>query len=511
MIANVLSMVTSTLSIAATYFVHSTLFIGSVWILVRLRPAISQAARELLWKSALIAGVASTCAQSLLLPANSLRDLSFVLPLAPAAVDQARTSNSAVDFARTVDRSLVEGAYDEWLSDWASDSSDSEADPAQLLGTIEYHAASPVRQARGPVAITGALRSESRATGGTSGLIVTIVALATASIAFGSCRYMAQYFALRRKLAGTSEMTEGIARRLLDELIRFVPRGRPVTLLAGPACAEPIAFGLFRWTIVLPVRAECELTEDELRSLLAHELAHLVRGDAWWLLGSRLVCAIGGFQPLNDLARREWQRAAEFLCDSWAVSRTGNRLALARCLTEVAGWRWQSPDCAASLAATGRRNGLADRIESLIHEEPVVDAGGDRRLRFHLGWMMTLSLVGIVCAGPRIRLFAGLPESKVDISSRSELKNLETDLPTNEFSATPEELETVRLIRTLDAELEGLESELADLSPLLAQPESSPAARRLADRLEKSLDQFRRRREVLSRASVTPPAAVPSD
>ena len=81
---------------------------------------------------------------------------------------------------------------------------------------------------------------------------------------------------------------------------------------------------------MLPERAVKDLCEDELRALLAHELAHLVRGDSSWLCISRVVCSCLAFQPLNHLARREWQRAAEFLCDNWAVSRTQTPLALAR-------------------------------------------------------------------------------------------------------------------------------------------------------------------------------------
>src|SRR5437879_8786015 len=153
---------------------------------------------------------------------------------------------------------------------------------------------------------------------------------------------------------------------MLDELCRMVPRARAIRLLAAPDDPEPAAFGINRWTIVLPERAVKELPEDELRALLAHELAHLVRGDSIWLCISRVICSCLAFQPLNHLARREWQRAAEILCDHWAVGRTGTPLALARCLTVVAGWRLSGRASAALLAATGRKSGLADRIERLV-------------------------------------------------------------------------------------------------------------------------------------------------
>src|SRR5262249_15676602 len=155
----------------------------------------------------------------------------------------------------------------------------------------------------------------------------------------------------------------GPARTLLDGLCRSAACKRQVRLLSAPRCDEPAAFGLFRWTIALPSRAERDLSVDELRALLAHELAHLVSGDSWCLLAGRVVCSFFGFQPLNPLARREWQRAAESLCDAWAIRRTGQPLALARCLTSVAGWQLPPAQCNASLCATGRGSCLVDRIE----------------------------------------------------------------------------------------------------------------------------------------------------
>src|SRR5205807_2459997 len=130
--------------------------------------------------------------------------------------------------------------------------------------------------------------------------------------------------------SGSQELSSGPAWLVLDELRRSLPGKSPVRLLLVADDFEPAAFGIGRWTIVIPGRAISDLSHDELRALLAHELAHLVRGDSLWLGVSRAVCSCLAFQPLNHLARREWQRAAEFLCDRWAVDRTGTPLALAR-------------------------------------------------------------------------------------------------------------------------------------------------------------------------------------
>src|SRR5262249_28674531 len=71
-------------------------------------------------------------------------------------------------------------------------------------------------------------------------------------IASGLASCLRQTLSLRRKLAGCTVIGSGPARRLLDELRRSVPRAPDVRILSAPGDVEPAAFGLSRWTIVLP-------------------------------------------------------------------------------------------------------------------------------------------------------------------------------------------------------------------------------------------------------------------
>jgi hypothetical protein len=324
-----------------------------------------------------------------------------------------------------------------------------------------------------------------------------------------------QSIAWRRRCHAAHEITEGPARRLLDDLVRKAAPGRTIRLLAAPSCVEPAAFGLFRWTIILPTRAERDLPADELRSLLAHELAHLVRGDTWWLLIGRLGCLLGGFQPLNFVARREWQRAAEHLCDSWAIRQTGNRLALARCLTEVAGWRWPEPDLAGSLAATGRRSGLASRIEHLVENRPLPGRWCDYTGRRGLVAAMLLALIGLSAAGPRVQFSAALANASNPVerlhASHGDTGEFEpvTESPhdsespaglLNALTTSASEMApsgTTGLLASLDDELQLLAQELAELQPLLAQPEVPVEAVRLADSLARGARRLEERRNEL--------------
>ena len=157
---------------------------------------------------------------------------------------------------------------------------------------------------------------------------------------------------------------------------------QPIRLLIVPGFAEPAAFGVWRPTIVLPPSCE-SLDREALRAVLAHELGHIARGDLWWLAISRVLTTALGFQPLNRIARREWTRAAECLCDDWAVGRGVERLTLARCLTALAEHRLTGVSLADALAAVGSPSNLRQRIERLI-AEPTVDPWSQRSRRWLL-------------------------------------------------------------------------------------------------------------------------------
>lgn len=172
---------------------------------------------------------------------------------------------------------------------------------------------------------------------------------------------------------------------------------------------SPVALG--RREICLPPQALTELTPERQEAMLAHELAHLVRRDPTWLAACDLLEAVFFFQPLNRLGRRRLQATAEFLCDDWAVARTGRRMAFAECLAQVAGWIEASPESRALPAAVP---GMASRDSALIQRVQRL-ASGVRNGVPHRGAMALLSVVvlGVVsCGVPTIS--ASADESIID-------------------------------------------------------------------------------------------------
>ncbi len=177
---------------------------------------------------------------------------------------------------------------------------------------------------------------------------------------------------LQIRLRGIEDIESGPMLATLEHLRRRAGMRRRVRLAVCPRLDSPIALGVWRPTIVLPPRAVRDLPPRMQAPMLAHELAHVARFDPFWLDVCRLLECVVFLQPLHRVARRHLARCAEFRCDDWAVRETGDRIALARCLTEVAGWLGRSTPLPACGMAD-LRSPLAERVRRILDASPTPD------------------------------------------------------------------------------------------------------------------------------------------
>lgn len=239
-----------------------------------------------------------------------------------------------------------------------------------------------------------------------------------------------------------------------------------IRVLIAPSFAEPAAFGIWQPTIVLPPSCE-SLDRDALRAVLAHELGHIARRDLWWLAIGRVLTTVFGFQPLNRIARREWTRAAECLCDDWAVGRGVERLTLARCLTAFAEHRLTGVSLADALAAVGSPSTLRTRVERLV-SEPVADPWSYRSRR----WLVTSVVVVVATV-------------------------MATTLPLPEFASAPavaDDEPDETLVGKIETELSGLRTELQQAARLAEErgdPDWLDAAESLRVRERRIVEQWK--------------------
>jgi beta-lactamase regulating signal transducer with metallopeptidase domain len=316
-----------------TYLLHSTLLLGAAWAASRLLRGRALGVEEGLWKAALVGGLLTA---------------SLQVGLGVAAPGDAGTESAAV-------ASVPAPAG-------------LQAPRLAAAGT----GAPAVRPAADP-----RLRTFAAVLPGWQRLALAGWAFGAALLAVGLAL---SWLRLRLRLRGRSEVAAGPARLLLDRLLGRLdaPGCRRVRLTGTPALPVPVALGVGEREICLPRRALTELGERRQRGLLAHELAHLERRDPAWLLGARAVESLFFFQPLNRLARARLQEISELRCDEWAVAATGDRIGLARCLTEVAGWlaEGRAPLAVPGMART--RKNLGERVRRIL-EGGGEEGAADRR------------------------------------------------------------------------------------------------------------------------------------
>lgn len=217
--------------------------------------------------------------------------------------------------------------------------------------------------------------------------------------------YLGAWRRLGRLLADRTPVRDPEVLALLAPLLAAA-RLRDVRLSASGRIAVPLALGTRRPEICLPERALTGLPRDELRGILGHEVAHLMRRDPAYCIAARLIADLLPLQPLNRLVGRRLAELMEYSCDDFSAERTGRPLALARSLTEVAGWLLGRRGAEQVPGALRTESELGSRVRRLIawekRSEPMA------KTAYVLGLSGAL-LVGVVCCAPRVMVARAEP------------------------------------------------------------------------------------------------------
>ena len=415
-----------------TYWIHSTLLLGTAWVLGRW-VFTGEAWRDVIWKTALVGGLLTSATSQLVTTGWAVR-VPLPLPgteaFAPAAEtsDVAEVDRATVREAITRETASAVGAApssavsDEPIS--AASSSPS-ADPLEGVQVVSSESDAAVEEAaEGPIAPIDGL-----SLGANAPWLLAVAWLGVAAVLLGS--FALRHLRLRTALRDRRMVADGPLAAMLAKLRRSTGVWRVVRLSATPAVATPLALG--RSEICVPARFVDGLGAEEQRAALAHELGHLVRRDPLWHFAVQLLQAVFFFQPLHYVARRKLRQSAEFLADAWAVRETGSRLGLAKCLAEVADWvsGGDPRDVAGSVAMAEGGSPLATRVRRLLDGE--VESARTPAA----SWVVAASLV-VLTAG-----FAPAVASEARVGLV-----LPGAGPTPEVYYAPQDVDVVRVVST---------------------------------------------------------------
>jgi beta-lactamase regulating signal transducer with metallopeptidase domain len=113
-------------------------------------------------------------------------------------------------------------------------------------------------------------------------------------------------------------------------------KSRRIHLLVSDEVRIPTALGFFRPAVVLPVWALRDLSADELKVIVLHELAHLRRWDDWTNLTQKFVKALFFFHPAVWWIDSRLALERELACDDIVLEQTANARTYAASLVSIA-------------------------------------------------------------------------------------------------------------------------------------------------------------------------------
>ena len=194
-------------------------------------------------------------------------------------------------------------------------------------------------------------------------------------------------------------------------LARRVGLKRPVDLRLSKSINGPLALGMVRSLVLLPVAALTALTPDQLEAVLAHELAHIRRADYLWNILQTVVETLFFFHPAVWWIGANLRRQRELCCDDLAIASCADPVIYATALLLLEEQRAQRPPARLhlALALDGHQSvsTLRSRIARILGDPAMSDRNpGPRSLA-------PFSLLG-VCAAlfvflvPLPQLFASL-------------------------------------------------------------------------------------------------------
>ena len=194
----------------------------------------------------------------------------------------------------------------------------------------------------------------------------------------------------------------------LEEVRAALGGAKMPPVLISSRVDTPLSAGVFRPVVILPEGLPDALGRDELRDVLVHECAHVLRGDHRVGLLERIARMVFWPHPLVHRMSRELSRAREEVCDNLVLA-DGDPQRYARALVELAENAHPSRRVRAAMGLIHRRWTMAERVRGILNERRSLMTRMNRPTFAAL--VVTLLAVVVVVGAVRLEA-AGEPEAK---------------------------------------------------------------------------------------------------
>ncbi len=149
-------------------------------------------------------------------------------------------------------------------------------------------------------------------------------------------------------------------------ILRDFESRRRVKLCVSGDIAVPTAIGFFRSAIVFPARLLPQLSPEEIKVILLHELAHLSRWDDWTNLAQKVVRAVFFFHPAVWWIERHLTLEREMACDDIVLAQIVSPRAYASSLISFAEKLQNARGLALAQALVSRMHEMSMRVTQIL-------------------------------------------------------------------------------------------------------------------------------------------------
>ena len=180
-------------------------------------------------------------------------------------------------------------------------------------------------------------------------------------VAFFSVRTAGGVLLIERERRKRSTVVNDRVLEICRMLQRRLQLDRTIAYCECGWLQAPAVIGWLRPVVLLPVTALTGLSDEQLQSVIAHELAHIRRFDSLVNLFQIGVETLLFYHPAVWWLNKKIRAEREHCCDDVAVSLCGNAVEYARALTLMEEWR-----SAPALVMAANRGPLAERIVRVL-------------------------------------------------------------------------------------------------------------------------------------------------
>jgi beta-lactamase regulating signal transducer with metallopeptidase domain len=172
--------------------------------------------------------------------------------------------------------------------------------------------------------------------------------------------------------------------------------GRQVALRVSDEVISPLAMGIWRVTVILPMSAVMGLSREELEAVMAHELGHVRRWDYMWNLLQTTVESVLFFHPAVWWLSRIVRERREVCCDEIAVRSCAGPAIYARALLRLEEHRTVQLRLAMALQGCG--GSLLARVRNVLGEGMAMES----RMKSGVSVAAAGALLMALLLGPKV-------------------------------------------------------------------------------------------------------------